>query len=97
VFVLKALCLYTRHKEKHIYYINGRRFSVMEVRALHGHLSCWEGSARGETRYGEKWAWLAGHGRCMASSWVQQAVRVDWGLSSNIKQCSNSHCWSIGT
>jgi len=46
----------------------------------------WAGSARGvggETRYGGKWAWLAGRGRCTASSWAQRAVRVDLGLSSN--------------
>jgi len=42
----------------------------------------WAGSARGETRYGGKWAWLAGHSHCTASSWAQRAVRVDWGLSS---------------
>jgi len=32
----------------------------------------WAGSARGETRYGSKWAWLAGYGRCTASSWEQR-------------------------
>jgi len=56
---------------------------VTEVRALYGRLSggC-EWSARGDTRYGGKWAWLAGRGRCTASSWAQRAVRIDWGLSS---------------
>jgi len=38
-------------------------------------------SARGDPRYGGKWAWLARRGRSTASSWVQRAVRVDWGLS----------------
>jgi len=32
-----------------------------------------------------KWAWMAGRGRCTASSWAQRAVRVDWGLSSTHK------------
>jgi len=41
----------------------------------------WAWSARGDTRYGGKRAWLAGRGRCTASSWAQWAVRVDWGLS----------------
>jgi len=27
----------------------------------------WAGSARGDTRYGGKWAWLAGRGRCTVS------------------------------
>ena len=34
-------------------------------------------SARGDPRYGGKWAWLARRGHCMASSWGQRAVRVD--------------------
>jgi len=38
----------------------------------------WAGSARGETRYGGKWAWLAGCGK-------QRAVHVDWGLSSSVQ------------
>jgi len=42
----------------------------------------WAGSARGDIRYGEMWAWLAGRGHCTASSWAQRAVRIDWGLSS---------------
>jgi len=46
----------------------------------------WAGSARGETRRGGKWAWLAGCGRCTASSWVQRAVSVNWGLSSYFKE-----------
>jgi len=41
----------------------------------------WAGSARGDTRYGGKWVWLAVRGRYTASSW---AVRVDCGLSSTI-------------
>jgi len=54
---------------------------VTEVRALYGRLSCGRlgGSARGDTRYGGKWAWLAGRGRCTASSLAQRAVRIDWG------------------
>jgi len=32
----------------------------------------WAGSVRGETRYGSKWVWLAGYGRCTASSWEQR-------------------------
>jgi len=44
----------------------------------------WAGYARGETRYGGKWAWLALRGRCTASSWAQRAVRVDWRLSSKM-------------
>jgi len=42
----------------------------------------WAGSARGDPRYGGKWAWLAVRGHCTASIWAQRAVRVDWGLSS---------------
>jgi len=39
-------------------------------------------------RYGGKWAWLARRGRCTASSWVQRAVRVDWGLSYTTVQAT---------
>jgi len=38
-------------------------------------------SARGDPRYGGKWAWLASRGRSTANSWAQRAVRVDCGLS----------------
>jgi len=37
-------------------------------------------SARGDPRYGRKWAWVARRSRSTASSWAQRAVRVDWGL-----------------
>jgi len=40
----------------------------------------WAWSVRGDTHYGRKWAWLAGHGRCTASIWVQWAVHVDCGF-----------------
>ena len=41
-----------------------------------------------DARYGGKWAWLAGRGRCTASRPEWQAgrngwVRLDWGRSSN--------------
>jgi len=57
---------------------------MMEVRALYGRLSCgWLGGGLCVARrYSGKWAWLAGHGRCTASSWAQRVVRVNWGLSS---------------
>jgi len=45
-------------------------------------------SARGDPRYGGKWAWLARRGRCTASSWAQRAVRVDWGLSYTTVQAT---------
>jgi len=40
-----------------------------------------------DTRYGGKWAWLAGRGSCTASRREWQAgrngsVRLDWGRSS---------------
>ena len=47
----------------------------------------WARSARGDPRYGGKWAWLAGRGRCTASSWAQRAVHVDWGFSSISDNC----------
>jgi len=58
----------------------------MEVCTLYGRLSCgwlrvvcaW--SARCNPRYGGKWVWLARCGRCTASSWVQRALRVNWGV-----------------
>jgi len=37
-------------------------------------------SARGDPRYGGKWAWLARRGRSTASSWAQRAMRFDWGF-----------------
>jgi len=41
-----------------IYYINGRRLSVTDCAPYMGALAAagWVGSARGETRYGCKWA-----------------------------------------
>jgi len=81
-----------------IYYINGTRRSVTEVGALYGHRSCgwllvifaWRHATVGS---GHGWlgadvarnfpsASLAGRGRCVASSWVQRVVHLDWGLSS---------------
>jgi len=61
----------------------------------------WAGSARGETHYGGKRAWLAGRGRCTASSW---AVRVDWDLyilrqqsSHNRAKCDCGLCHIMAT
>jgi len=41
--------------------IKTTRLTVMEVDGLSGAGWVWS------TRYGVKWAWLAGHGRCMES------------------------------
>jgi len=51
---------------------------VTEVRALYRRLIAAAGcawSARGETRYGGKWAWLARRGPCAAS-------RPEWQLGA---------------
>jgi len=49
-------------------------------------------SARGDPRYGGKWAWLARRGRCTASSWAQRVVCVNWRLSYTTVQATIALC-----
>jgi len=41
-------------------------------------------SARGEPAYAGKWAGLARRGGWMQRSWLQPAVRIQWGLSQQL-------------
>jgi len=89
----------TRRQQLKIYTaINFTSYSVTEVGALSacgwlGVRVCATARVVG-SRYGGKWAWLAGRGRCTASTpeWLagrNGSVRLDWERSTAIKSCSH--------